>query len=421
MATPEIKETKEPRLLYRTPIKLILVMEGVSSLVNQLFQVLLPWYILASAGSVAWMAVAAFATIAPGIPSALWGGRVIDRFGRSATMLVCEVCQLLLICAIPLLIITGKARPWAISLIIFLSAFFDAPGQIARTALIPTYSRWAALPLHRVSGFKEVIGGMSAVIGPVAGGLIIASCGTLNAWVIAAGLCFLIVAIAVFFFNKRKPRVQPNDTTYPQVWQGMRRDKFLLQVILFTLPLFILGESWELLILPVYTHTFNHTSVFLGVLEAAFGFGVFIGALYFAAFGKKFRFFTLLTINYFAYALSIIVLMYNLPKTSVIAATFISGLPFGAFGAMVTTILLSRAVGDMRGKMLGLFAAGAAFTESIFILIIGLMLQKAGLFNTLFTAVIIFISLILASLFVRKYEDPPPPGTPKNPGNPPIK
>jgi hypothetical protein len=38
-----------------------------------------------------WMGVAAFATLVPGIFSALWGCAVIDRVGRSKTMLICEL------------------------------------------------------------------------------------------------------------------------------------------------------------------------------------------------------------------------------------------------------------------------------------------------------------------------------------------
>lgn len=54
-----------------TPVKLILTMEALSSLVNQLFQILLPWYILVSTDSVIWLGIAGFATIMPSIFSSL--------------------------------------------------------------------------------------------------------------------------------------------------------------------------------------------------------------------------------------------------------------------------------------------------------------------------------------------------------------
>lgn len=391
-----------------TPVKLILTMEALSSLVNQLFQILLPWYILVSTNSVIWLGIAGFATIMPSIFSSLWGGAVIDRLGRAKTMLICEASQLVLIAAIPALIIFDCAKPWLISVIIFFCAFFDEPGQMSRQSLMPTYARLAAMPLHRVTGIREALDGIMAVGGPLAGGLIIALYGTLQAWLCAAILCLAIVAIALKIFNARKPRIRPNPTTYKTAWDNLTKDPFLLKVILITLPLFILGQSWELLILPSYVHEFKHGSLFLGMLEAAFGLGAFIGAVYYAAAGKKFKFFTLSVVNYSAYALSVLVLMYNLPKTLVIAATGLCGLPFGAFSAMVITIILSRAQEETRGKTLGLFAAGAAFIESVFILIIALLLKVSGLFNTLLAVLIFFALLIGAAVWARRSESTPP-------------
>lgn len=390
------------------PVRLILAMEGLSSLVNQLFQILLPWYILLNTDSLMWLGIAAFAVIMPGIFSSLWGGAVMDRLGRSKTMLFCETAQLILITLIPLLIITDYAKPWLISSIIFLSSFFDEPGQMSRQALMPTYARLAGIPLHRVTGIREALEGIMSVGGPLLGGFIIAAYGTLNAWVCAVVLCLAIVLTALRIFNGRKPRIKHNPTTYQTAWANMTKDKFLLRVILFTMPLFILGQSWEFLILPAYVHNFGHSSMFLGVLEAAFGLGAFIGALYFAAAGKKFKFFTLSIMNYSAYVLSVLVLMYNLPKTITAAATALCGIPYGAFSAMVITIILSRAAEETRGKTLGFYGACAAFTESIFILIIAFLLSKFGLLNTLAMIATLFVILIIGAAFARRGETAPP-------------
>jgi macrolide resistance protein len=391
--------------IRRAPIRLLLFMEGISSLANQLFQVLLPWYILGATGSVGWMGVAAFATIAPGIPASLWGGKVIDRFGRAPVMFACEIIQFFLIALIPVLIFTGKAYPALISAIVCLSAFFDMPGALARQALMPTFSRWAGAPLHKTTGINEAIAGIMSVFGPLAGGVIIGLYGTFNAWICMTLLCLIIVIIAVFFYQKRKPKKAFNHTTYLQAARAVKEDKFLMQAIIFTMPLFILGESWELLILPTFVHTFSYTSVFLGALEAAFGLASFAGALYFSSKGKRLNFFTLLIINYFAYIFSIFVLMYNLPKIVIIAATFLSGLPFGAFCAAVITALLSKSLPELRGKTLGLFSACAALTESVFILLIGFLLQYKGLFFTLSAIIIVFIIIAAAAIFARRLNE----------------
>jgi len=390
------------------PVKLILLMEALSVLVNQIFQVLLPWYILVSADSVLWLGIAGFATIAPSIFSSLWGGTVIDKIGRSKTMLFCEALQLCLITSIPVLIIFDKAKPALISAIIFISGFFDEPGQMARRALLPSYTRLAGIPLHQATGLKEALDGIMSVAGPLAAGLVIAVYGPLKAWFCTVFLCFCIVMTALRLFNGRKPRIKRTSATYRQVLTNLYKDNFLFKVITLTLPLFILGQSWELLILPAYVHEHNYGSFFLGLMEAAFGLGAFAGALYFTAVGKRFKFFTVSALNYTAYAVSVIVLMYSLPKSLVVAATALCGAPYGAFTAMVITIILSRIPEETRGKTLGVFAAGAALTESIFIMIIAIMLNYFGLFNTLFSVLIVFALLILAAILAGRNEKQPP-------------
>lgn len=377
-------------------------------MVNQVFQVLLPWYILVSADSVLWLGVAGFATIAPSIFSSLWGGTLIDKIGRSKTMMFCEAIQLLLIAMIPVLIIFDKGKPAVISAIIFISGFFDEPGQMARRALLPSYTRLAGMPLHEATGIKEALDGIMSVIGPLAAGLVIAVYGPLKAWFCTVFLCLCIVMTALRLFNGRKPRIKRTNITYGQVLKNLYKDTFLFKVITLTLPLFILGQSWELLILPAYVHEHSYGSVFLGLMEAAFGLGAFAGALYFTSAGKRFKFFNLSAINYTAYAISVIVLMYNLPKSLVVAATALCGAPYGAFTAMVITIILSKAPEEARGKTLGVFAAGAALTESIFIMLIALLLNAFGLFNTLFSVSILFALLILAALFAGRGETRPP-------------
>ena len=377
-------------------------------MVNQIFQVLLPWYILISSDNVLWLGVAGFATIAPSIFSSLWGGTVIDKIGRSKTMMFCEAIQLCLITLIPVLIICDKGKPAIISAIIFISGFFDEPGQMARRALLPSYTRLAGIPLHKATGLKEALDGIMSVAGPLAAGLVIAVYGPLKAWFCTVFLCFCIVITALRLFNGRKPRIKHTSATYSQILKNLYKDSFLFKVITLTLPLFILGQSWELLILPAYVHQQAYGSFFLGLMEAAFGLGAFAGALYFTAVGKRFKFFTLSALNYTAYAVSVIVLMYSLPKSLVVAATALCGAPYGAFTAMVITIILARIPEETRGKTLGVFAAGAALTESIFIMVIALLLNAFGLFNTLLYVLLVFVLLILAALRAARNEKRPP-------------
>ena len=393
------------RKTNKTPLQLILTTEAFSSLTNQFMQILLPWYILSTTGSVLWTGFVGFCALLPNIFSSLFGAPIIDKLGRSKTMLSCEVIQLVLLGMIPVLIASGHDWPWLIGLIIFLSSFFDAPGQLARTALSPTFSRYADVPLSKTSGIIEAFDGIMSVAGPLLGGAIIALYGLLAAWIVCVLFCLVIVTLCTVVFTNRRPRQLRPAASYREVWQNLTADRTLWEPIFFTVPTFILGQSWELVLLPSYIYEHGFNSVYLGFLGAAFGLGAFVGALFFAGRAKKFTFFTLLTLNYTGYLFSVLVLYFNLPTAVVLAATALCGLPFGAFGAMIISIILLRTPLEYRSKTLGLYATATYTVESVCVLAIAALIQFCGLQNTLLTVSCVFGGLVIASICAKRKED----------------
>ncbi|MBE6421595.1 MAG: MFS transporter [Elusimicrobium sp.] len=389
----------------KTPLKLILTTEAFSSFTNQFMQILLPWYILSTTGSVLWTGFVGFCALLPNIFSSLFGAPLIDKAGRSKAMFTCEVIQFLLLGSIPVLIAFHCAWPWLIGILIFLSSFFDAPGQLARTALSPTFSRYAGVAVSKTAGIVQSFDGIMCVAGPIVGGTVIACCGLFSAWVLCAVFCLIIVIICTVLYSNRKPRTPRRLPSYAEVWQNLRTDRTLWEPMLFMLPTFILGESWELILLPAYIYEHGFNAVYLGALGAAFGFGAFLGAIGFAKWAGKFSFSALLTCNYMGYLLSIVVLYFKLPTWAVLGATGLCGIPFGAFGAMINSIILLRTPTELRSKTLGLFATATYTVESCCVLGIAFCIHCCGLADTLFGAGTIFAILVFVSIFIKKKED----------------
>lgn len=389
----------------QTPLRLILATEALSSLTNQFMQLLLPWYVLSATGSVLWTGFVGFCALLPNIFSAVFGARFIEKIGRSKAMLSCEVIQLMLLASVPVLILWGKDYPWLVGVIIFASSVFDAPGELARTALSPTFSRYAGVPLSKTTGLVEAFDGIMSVAGPVLCGLIIACCGLFSAWIWCVSFCVVIVVLCIIMFSHRKPRQLRAVPSYGEVWRAVRADRMLWEPVLFMVPTFILGQSWELILLPTYIYEHGFSSMYLGFLGAAFGLGAFAGALMFAARADKFTFFKLLTFNYLGYFLSVAVLYFCLPVWVVLGATALCGLPFGAFGAMMTSVILLRTPVERRSKTLGLYAALTYTVESLCILGLAAWIYKGGLGQMLEGLLFLFAILVMISVFVRRKED----------------
>ncbi|MBO4675173.1 MAG: MFS transporter, partial [Elusimicrobiaceae bacterium] len=386
--------------INKTPWRLILTTEAFSSLTNQFLQILLPWYVLSSTDSILWAGVVGCCSLLPNIISALFAGPVIDKIGRSKTMFLCEIFQFLLLASIPILINNGAARAYLIGLIVLLVSFFDAPGKMARTALVPSFSRYAGVPVPRTTGLLQALDGCMTVIGPILGGAIILSCGLLVAWDVSVLFCAVIVSLCLTVFSNRRARVKRPQVTYRQVETFIKEDSFLRVAVLFTLPTFILGESWELLILPAYVYGHGLTAVHLGILGGAFGLGAFLGALWFAKSIKKVHFFELLTVNYAGYWISVLVLYFKMSFPTVVVATVLCGLPFGAFGAMITSTILVRTPVELRSKMLALYTAAVYVCESVSVLGVAYCIYCCGLQTTLKAVSWLFGLLVVSGLFM---------------------
>lgn len=389
----------------KTPLRLILATNALSSLTNQFMQLLLPWYVLSSTGSVLWTGFVGFCSLLPNIFSAVFGARFIEKIGRSKAMLSCEAVQFLLLSSIPVLIFFGKDYPWLVGGIVFISSVFDAPAELARTALSPTFSRYAGVPLSKTAGLVEAFDGFMSVLGPVLCGAVIALYGLLAAWVWCAVFCALIVTLCLVMFSHRKPRQLRASPSYGEVWRAVRADRMLWLPILFTVPTFILGQSWELVLLPTYIYERGFSSVYLGLLGASFGLGAFFGASVFAARAEKFTFFKLLAFNYLGYFLSVAVLYFQLPAWVVLGATSLCGLPFGAFLAMIKSVILLRTSPERRSKTLGLFAALTYIVESVCVLGLAAWIHAGGLTQMLEGLLFFFGALVLVSVFARRQED----------------
>lgn len=100
-----------------------------------------------------------------------------------------------------------------------------------------------------------------------------------------------------------------------------------------------------------------------------------------------------------------LVLYFNLPTSAVLATTALCGVPFGAFGAMIISILLLRTPAQYRSKTLGLFATATYTVESVCVLTIAALIHGMGLQRTLLAVSIVFGVLVAMSLLARRKDD----------------
>jgi len=76
----------------------------------------------------------------------------VDRFGFRRASILSDVTAGAAVAAIPLLFWADVLPFWLLLALAFLISVFNAPGDLARRALVPTLAGWAAMPLERFRG-----------------------------------------------------------------------------------------------------------------------------------------------------------------------------------------------------------------------------------------------------------------------------
>ena len=158
----------------RVPLVALLAAEGVSIAGNQMALVVIPLFVLQTTGSASRTGVTMFVTFLPTVIAGLFGGALVDRLGFRRTSVLADVSSAVAVAAIPLLHQTVGIEFWQLLVLVFLGSLLDAPGNTARSALVPKVVEEAGLSLDRGAALVNAVDRIATLVGPpVAGALIL--------------------------------------------------------------------------------------------------------------------------------------------------------------------------------------------------------------------------------------------------------
>ncbi|WP_424244325.1 putative MFS family arabinose efflux permease [Elusimicrobium posterum] len=383
----------------KIPLIRLLTMEGCTAMARYTMMLVLPWYILQTSAGALGLGASAFAMMMPGIFGAYIGGVIIEKLGARKTILLSDVAQLLCTLVIFFCMYYPFVPLYFLVFMVFLSAFFYNPGKVARGTVIPLYARFGRVNVQKAYGAREAVSGAAAIAGPLAGGILIAHLG-ISVTIYFCMVFFSIAAVLCLKMLKLKEKgikFKARSSSKKTILYILKR-KNLLLALLFTMPFFFLGYSWENIILPSYIDLHGYGSVYFGMLEGAFGVGILLGALAFAAYEKEIKFNLMLILNYIAYIIPLIIFLLPVGKSVVLAASFIGGIPFGAYAAFITTFLTQNSPQYMRPRVLGIYTSLCAVAEVIGILAISFSMDIFKFNLTIHYLLLFFLAALFLSL-----------------------
>lgn len=400
----------------RRPLFTLFAANAISLTGNVAALIAIPWFVLETTGSATRTGVTAFAGLLPVVLSGLFGGALVDRLGYRRTSVIADLASAGAVAAIPLLHATVGIEFWQLVLLVFLGGLLDAPGGIARTALLPDAAARAGWSYERATGATAVVERGSRLAGAPLAGLLIAVTGPTNVLWIDAG-SFLVSAMAVALGLPRPATraARPRTSYLRELRAGygfLRRDR-TLGVLVLIVSVTNTFDSIAMIALPVLANRVYGDALSLGLMVGVTGAGSVLGALCFAAVGHRFSRRAVFTWGFILVTVSFPVAALFPPLGLLLVAKGISGLASGPLNPVIDTVFFERVPDGMRGRVFGVTQATAWIAMPLGVLVAGPMIDGLGLRVTLLATGAAYLAVTLASRLSTALRGLDHPGAPE--------
>lgn len=344
----------------RLPLGALLLAEGVSVAGNQMALVVIPLFVLETTGSASRTGLTMFFTFLPSVLAGLFGGALVDRLGFRTTSIAADLASAAAVAAIPLLHQTVGIAFWQLLVLVFLGALLDAPGNTARSALVPNVVEAAGLSLDRGAALFNAAQRVATLVGPpVAGGLILLTGIADVLWVDAATFVFSAVVVRAALPADRRRTVKA--TTYlADLREGfafVRGDRPLMAIVFLATTMNALDASLAFVGLPVYAERVLDSPATFGLILGVAGGGAAAGSLAYAAWGGGLPRRPTLVVSFVIVSLFFLLIAAYPPLPVLLGYGALAGVAAGPLNGILGAAEYERIPEEMRGRALGIIRA----------------------------------------------------------------
>lgn len=391
---------------------------------NVIAGIAVPWFVLQTTGSAARAGLTAAMSFLPTVIASLLGGVLVDRAGFRRASITADIASGVTVAMIPLLYATTGLEFWQLLALVFLGSLLDAPGTIAREALIPRLAAEAGMPLERATSAIQVIERTSRVVGAPLAGLFIAVAGATAAlWIDAA--TFLVSGLAVaLFVAKQRPEARPTGRYFTEFAEGLRflwRDGVIRWISITVMVTNLLDTPVLAVLIPVYASRILDSSVALGLMLGASGAGAVVGALLFAWLGLRISRRVLFAAGFLFVGLPYWVLATLPPLPVAVAALLVHGLAAGPLNPVIGAVQFERIPEHLRGRVFGAGLALSWASIPIGTIVAGWLIDVVGIravFMAIAAAYLVWTIGIVVNPVFRRLDDTRASRTEPDPAGP---
>lgn len=269
-ASLDLLRTREFRLLFSG--------QAVSVLGDRMAIVALAFAVLEIGGSSSDVGLVLAAGAFPLVATVLAGGVVADRTSRRAVMVVADLVRVVSQATMAALLITGAAEVWMLALVAGVTGAATGFFSPASTGLLPEVV--LTEQLQPANGLRASAVSAGEILGPVAGGVLVAAAGA--GWAIAIDAATFAVSATCLAMLRLPPRVAAQHNSFVtdlrQGWAAFRSRRWVWTFVIYFALVNILWGAWGVLG-PIVSDRDLGGAAAWGTILAAVGVGALAGSL----------------------------------------------------------------------------------------------------------------------------------------------
>lgn len=249
-------------------------------------QITLSWLIFDMTGSALQLGTINGLRMLPFLFTSLLGGVLADRLDRRRLMLGTQLYLVAITLVMALLLLAGRATVWQLYVFTFLSGIGWSFTMPVRQALVPVLVPRA--DLMNAIALTSMTFNIARVIGPIAGGLLLATLGGGGNFLVQVGMYVAVVGLvaAMRVPARPVPEAQAAGRRGASMWASLmeglryiRSSRLVVTLLLLSLVAMLLAMPYQSL-LPIFAgDIYGLGSGGLGLLMACSGLGSIVGVL----------------------------------------------------------------------------------------------------------------------------------------------
>jgi MFS family permease len=345
-----------------------------------------PWFVLDTTGSPVRTGLVLGVEVAGVVVSSVLGGPVIDRLGHKRASVRSDVLAAVAVAAIPVLHMTVGLAFWALLGLAGLLGLSRAPGETARSAMMPRLIALAGTSLNRASGAYDGVSRTARALGAPLAGVLIAAFGAPSLLLID-GATFLLSAFLVAGCVPDQATETAQRSYVRELragFQYLMKDRLIAAIVLMVMATNALDTATAAVIIPLYAKDILHSSVALGLIAGVFAGGAAVGNAVYSWLGHRFPNWATYTTAFLIVGSPRYFLMAMDPGLpAILVGMLVAGLACGAINPILGVVLYQRLPEAMRAKVLGVITGGVLAAAPLGAVLGGVAASLWGLTATL--------------------------------------